>query len=171
MNGISSVDQTLHSPTTYDYDTLDRVVGIRQTDQGGNEVADKYVTIAYAASGAMERIVRYESLDTSQMVAVSRYTYNEFGRLVGLVHFQTSDDPLAEYTWTYEGGGLAEVSTSDSQSNPLAGFGLGLDSILGSTTTDAGVNPLADHVWTFDAAWRSPNHRGRKECNPRLVVR
>ena len=146
----ATVDGTPDFLTTYEYDTLDRVVGIRQTGQGGNEVADKYVTFAYADSGALEQIVRYESLDTSQMVAVSEYSYDEYGRLVALVHFQDPDDPLAEYTWTYEGGGPAEINSGE---NPLAGFGLGLDSLLASTTIDAGVAPLPNHVWTFDAAF------------------
>jgi RHS repeat-associated protein len=149
----AAVDGLADFLTTFEYDTLDRVVGIRQTGQGGNQVADKYVTFAYSESGALEELVRYESLDTSAMVAVSRYTYDQYGRLVALDHFQDPNDPLAAYTWTYEGGGLVEINSPDGQTNPLAGFGLSLDSLFSSTTTDASVNPLPDHVWTFDAAF------------------
>ncbi|NLZ01912.1 MAG: RHS repeat protein, partial [Pirellulaceae bacterium] len=148
----ATVDGVADFLTSFEYDTEGRLVAIRQTGQGGNEVADKYVTFAYADSGALERIVRYESLDASQMVAVSEYRYDQFGRLVALDHFQNPNDPLAQYTWTYEGGGLAEVNSAGNQDNPLAGFAFSLDSLLASTT-EARVNPLPDHVWTFDAAF------------------
>ncbi len=148
----ATVDGVADFLTSFEYDTQGRVVAIRQTGQGGSQVADKYVTFAYADTGALERIVRYESLDTSRMVAVSEYRYDQFGRLVSLDHFQNADDPLAGYTWTYEGGGLAEVNSPGNQDNPLAGFGFSLDWLLASAT-EARVNPLPDHVWKFDAAF------------------
>ncbi|MGI6417849.1 MAG: RHS repeat-associated core domain-containing protein [Thermoguttaceae bacterium] len=148
----ATVDGVADFLTSFEYDCQGRVVAIRQTGQGAREVAEKYVTFAYADTGALERIVRYESLDTSRMVAVSEYRYDQFGRLVSLDHFQNADDPLAGYTWTYEGGGLAEVNSAGNQDNPLAGFGFSLDSLLASTT-EARVNPLPDHVWTFNAAF------------------
>jgi RHS repeat-associated protein len=148
----ATVDGAADFLTSFEYDCQGRVVAIRQTGQGASEVAEKYVTLAYADTGALERIVRYESLDTSKIVAVSEYRYDQFGRLVALDHFQNVDDPLAGYTWTYERGGLAEVNSAGNQANPLAGFGFSLDSLLASTT-EARVNPLPDHVWTFDAAF------------------
>ncbi|MGI6418336.1 MAG: RHS repeat-associated core domain-containing protein [Thermoguttaceae bacterium] len=148
----ATVDGAADFLTSFEYDCQGRVVAIRQTGQGAREVADKHVTFAYADTGALERIVRYESLDTSQMVAVSEFEYDVYGRLVSLVHHQNADNPLAEYTWTYEGGGLAEVNSAGNQDNPLAGFGFSLDSLLASAT-EARVNPLPDHVWTFDAAF------------------
>ncbi|MDD4271149.1 MAG: hypothetical protein PHN77_23260, partial [Thermoguttaceae bacterium] len=148
----ATVDGVADFLTSFEYDTEGRVVAIRQTGQGASEVAEKYVTFAYAESGALERIVRYESLDTSQMVAVSEYRYDQLGRLVSLDHFQDPNDPLAQYTWTYEGGGLAEVNSAGNQANPLAGFGFSLDSLF-TSATEARVNPLPDHVWTFDAAF------------------
>ncbi len=148
----ATVDGAADFLTSFEYDSQGRVVAIRQTGQGASEVTEKYVTFAYAESGALERIVRYESLDTSQMVAVSEYRYDQFGRLVALDHYQNADDPLAQYTWTYEGGGLAEVNSAGNQQNPLAGFGFSLDSLLASTA-EARVNPLPDHVWTFDSAF------------------
>jgi YD repeat-containing protein len=148
----ATVDGVADFLTSFEYDTEGRVVAIHQTGQGASEVAEKCVTFTYADTGALERIVRYESLDTSQMVAVSEYRYDQFGRLVALDHFQNADDPLAQYTWTYEGGGLAEVNSAGNQDNPLAGFAFSLDSLLASTT-EARVNPLPDHVWTFDGAF------------------
>ncbi len=108
----ATVDGAADFLNTYEYDTLDQLVGVRQTGQGENPVADKYVTFAYADGGALETVTRYASLDTSQLVAVSRYAYDDFGRLVSLDHFQNAAEPLAEYSWTYEGGGAAEVTSS-----------------------------------------------------------
>jgi len=134
-------------------EALHRLVAIRQTGQGGNAVADKCVTFAYAPNGALETIVRYESLDSSALVAVSRYTYDAYGRLVALVHYHDAGDPLAEYTWTYRGGGPIEVASGGAPANALAGFGFGLDSLLATATGGAAIRPLPEHVWSFDAAF------------------
>ena len=139
--------------TTFEYDAENRLVAVRQTGQGGNAVADKYVTFAYAPNGALETIVRYESLDSSALVAVSRYTYDAYGRLVALVHYHDAGDPLAEYTWTYRGGGPVEVASGGAPANALAGFGFGLDSLLATATGGAAIRPLPEHVWSFDAAF------------------
>ncbi|MGI6417850.1 MAG: RHS repeat domain-containing protein [Thermoguttaceae bacterium] len=81
----------------------------------------------------------------------SACTCNQFARLVSLDHFQDPNDPLAQYTWTYKGGGRVAVNSAGSQANPLAGF-RGLSQM---SLRETGTVPLApaDHVWKFDAAF------------------
>jgi RHS repeat-associated protein len=152
----ATVDGTSDFVNLYEYDAQDRLVALRQTGQGGSAVADKLVTFTYNDNGQFVTITRYASLDGTQLVAVSDYTYDQFGRPVSLVHYQDPADPLAGYTWTWEGGGNAvEVVPVGAASGPQFGSGW-MFSFGGpfapAASREVDVNPLPDHVWTFDTA-------------------
>jgi RHS repeat-associated protein len=100
-------------------------------------------------------ITRYASLDGSQLVAASDYTYDQYGRPTGLVHHQDPAAPLAAYTWTWEGGGdTVEVVQAGAASGPQ--FGAGWMLPFGGTVhtnRELEINSLPAHVWTFDTAF------------------
>jgi RHS repeat-associated protein len=152
----ATVDGTPDFVNLYEYDAQDRLVALRQTGQAGNAVADKLATFAYNDNDQFVTITRYASLDGSQLVAVSDYAYDQLGRPVSLVHYQDAGDPLAGYTWTWEGGGdQIEVDLLAAGLGPQFGSGW-MFSFGGpfapAASREVEINALADHVWTFDTA-------------------
>ncbi len=151
----ATVDGVPDFVNLYEYDDQDRLVALTQTGQDAADVADKLVTFDYDEAGRFVTITRYASLDGSQLVAVSDYTHDEYGRPAALVHHQDPVVPLAEYTWTWEGGGdTVEVVHADAASGTQFGAGWMLP-FGGSvhTSRELEINPLPDYVWTFDAAF------------------
>jgi RHS repeat-associated protein len=152
----ATVDGTPDFVNLYEYDAQDRLVALHQTGQAGNAVADMLVTFTYNDNGQFRTITRYASLDGSQLVAVSDYAYDQLGRPVSLVHYQDPADPLAEYTWTWEGGGdQIEVDLQSTGLGPQFGSGW-MFSFGGpfapTASREVEINTLPDHVWTFDTA-------------------
>jgi hypothetical protein len=118
----ATVDGVPDFVNLYEYDDQDRLVALTQTGQGGGAVADKLVTFTYNDNGQFVTITRYASLDGSQLVAVSDYAYDQYGRPTALVHHQDPAAPLAAYTWTWEGGGdTVEVVPVGAASGPQFG--------------------------------------------------
>ncbi len=72
----ATVDGVPDFVNLYNYDDQDRLVALRQTGQSAAAVADKLVTFTYNDNDQFVTITRYASLDGSQLVAVSDYTYD-----------------------------------------------------------------------------------------------
>jgi RHS repeat-associated protein len=153
----ATVDGVPDFVNLYEYDDQDRLVALSQTGQGGSAVADKLVTFDYNDNGQFLTITRYASLDGSQVIAVSDYTYDQYGRPTALVHHQDPAAPLAEYTWAWEGGGdTVEVVPVGTASGPQFGSGRML-SVGGpfapTVAREVEINTLPNYVWTFDTAF------------------
>ena len=151
----ATVDGVPDFVNLYEYDDQDRLIALTQTGQGAAAVADKLVTFDYNDNGQFVTITRYASLDGSQLVAVSDYTYDQYGRPTSLVHHQNPAAPLAEYTWTWEGGGdTVEVVQAGAASGPQ--FGAGWMLPFGGTvytSRELEISALPNYVWTFDTAF------------------
>jgi len=84
----------------YVYDDYGRIQSVHQHGvSGGNAVADKRVDLAYDDWGSLSSLSR--SLG-SQLAVQSDFSYDLFGRLVGIGHRQ-GETPLAGYTFAYNG--------------------------------------------------------------------
>ena len=82
---------------------------------GRNAVAEKEIDIAYNADSTIASIDRY--LD-SQLVVEGDYSYDQYGRLVGLVYHQ-GETVLNSYSWTYSSSGQWAVWPLDSRPSTL----------------------------------------------------
>ena len=88
---VSGVESFIH-------DELNRVISISQS---GNGVTDKRVDFDYDEASQLIGIDRFNDLAGTQLVAETDYTYDNFGRLVDLVHGNT-DGEIASYNWVYD---------------------------------------------------------------------
>ncbi len=77
----ATVDGVADFLTSFEYDSQGRVVAIRQTGQGGNEVADKYVSFAYADSGALEGLAVFAAVAAVLAYGWSVRAGEEWGRV------------------------------------------------------------------------------------------
>ncbi len=107
----ATIDGTADFVDDYVYDSLGRVVSVVEHGvSGGNAVAEKEIDIAYNEDGTISSIDRY---DDSVLVVEGDYSYDEYGRLVGLVYHQ-GDTVLNSYAWTYSSSGQSAVGSGQS---------------------------------------------------------
>ena len=72
----AAIDGTADFINGYIYDAMLRLTDVTQHGVGGgNAVAPKHVHLEYTDAGQLEYVRRYESLDDSNVVAQSHYTY------------------------------------------------------------------------------------------------
>ncbi len=138
----ATVDGVPDFVNLYDYDDQDRLVALSQTGQGAAAVADKLVTFDYNENDQFVTITRYASLDGSQLVAVSDYTYDQYGRPTALLHHQPpSEQPATQRI----------VPTADRQLPTAHGQ---LPTADRQRPTDHGQQPtdnaLAAYTWTWE---------------------
>ena len=86
--------------TEYDYDALNRVRSIRQSGSG---VTPKLVDMVFDQLGQLSEISRYSDFVRGQLVARSRYQYDDLKRLVSLQHGSAlSPREFAFYDFEYD---------------------------------------------------------------------
>jgi uncharacterized delta-60 repeat protein/RHS repeat-associated protein len=115
------VDSSCDFVDDYTYDSLGRVISV--TEHGvtsGNAVATKEIDLVYNDAGQIASIDRYQD---GQLTVEADYSYDAYGRLIGLVYHQ-DETVLAQYAWTYSGSGTALLSSGSSNSDWLPSGGL-----------------------------------------------
>jgi YD repeat-containing protein len=134
---------------SYTYDNLQRLTSVTQeTQSGGNTVASKRVDFAYNALGQFTDLDRYASLDTSEFVANTAFTYDLANRLTSLQHTQGLT-ALAGYDYTYDAAG--RFTSIDSL----------LDGLTEYTHDNAGQLTDADHASITDEAYEYDDNGNR----------
>lgn len=78
-----AIDGVTDHENLYTYDRAGRVASITQT---GPEANAKHVEFGYNRAGQLTNIDRYASTTTSNFVANSQISFDEFGRLLGISH-------------------------------------------------------------------------------------
>jgi RHS repeat-associated protein len=116
----ATIDGTADFADDYTYDSLGRVVSVIEHGvTGGNAVAEKEITLAYNDAGQLLSIDRYEN---GQLAVEGDYSYDEQGRLVGLVYRQ-GETVLNSYAWTYsDASGVAFTSQGSTEWTPTGGL-------------------------------------------------
>jgi YD repeat-containing protein len=144
---IDGTDDFLH---TYTYDDLYRLTRVTQAEQsGGNAVSDKRVDFAYNALGQWSSIARYASLDTSELVATTGYSYDLANRLTALTHQDNTPATFAGYDYAYDAAN--RITSIDSFLDGLSEF----------TYDSAGQLSAADHASQPDESYAYDDNRNR----------
>jgi RHS repeat-associated protein len=115
----ATIDGTADFVDDYTYDGLGRVISVSEHGvEGGNAVVEKRVDFTYNDAGQILTIDRYQN---GQLAVEAVYSYDAYGRLVGLVYHQ-GENVLNSYTWTYSGDGsrLCFSITPDGSLSPAA---------------------------------------------------
>jgi RHS repeat-associated protein len=100
----ATIDGVADFVDDYVYDSQGRVVSVVEHGvEGGNAVTLKEIGITYNDAGRIISIDRYEN---GQLAVEGDYSYDSYGRLVGLVYHQ-GGTILNSYAWTYSGDGVA----------------------------------------------------------------
>ena len=155
----ATIDGVADFVDDYLYDSQGRVVSVVEHGvEGGNAVTLKEINIAYNDAGQIVSIDRYEN---GQLVVEGDYSYDSFGRLIGLTYHQ-GETVLNSYAWTYSGlystplapreapsglspqswapsGGLMPIHDTVGVTNALMSGGLANLSLLTSCTSIDGT--------------------------------
>ena len=87
VDNLLSVTDTINAVISgvedFTYDQLNRITSITQS---GVDVTDKRVDFSYDKASQLIRIDRFSDLASTQLVAETKHTYDDFGRLIDLVH-------------------------------------------------------------------------------------
>src|SRR5207245_101157 len=85
---------------TYVYDALNRLT----SEQSSGQTALR-LDLTYTAQDEIATQSRYKDLAGTQSVGTSSFTYDALGEVTNLQHKDGTNNPLANYTYTYDGGG------------------------------------------------------------------
>ena len=115
-----------------------------RVDQSGTGVAAKRIDFTYDAASQFDTLTRYADLASTELVAVSDYTFDDAGRITDLSHVQGLTT-LADYDWTYDLAGRATQFTSATDGTA--------DYTYDDTNqlTDADYSYQTDEAHTYDA--------------------
>jgi RHS repeat-associated protein len=146
----AAIDGTDDFLNTYTYDDLYRLTRVTQEEQsGGNSVSDKRVDFAYNALGQWSSITRYASLDTSELVATTGFSYDLANRLTALTHQDNTPATFAGYGYTYDAA------------NRITSIDSFLDGLSEYTYDSAGQLTDADHATQTDEEYAYDDNGNR----------
>ena len=106
----ASVNSVADFVNAYSYDTAGRMTQITQTDgnsSAGDAVKDKRVDMSYDSIGRFTSIARYESLNTTNPIVSTAFSYDTAGHLTSLQHTgfnngAAASSSLAGYSYTWD---------------------------------------------------------------------
>ncbi len=157
----TSVQDSKNGVTTLTFDALNR-----QTSEqlSGSGVSAMRFDTAYTTRGQIETVTRYSDVAGSSQVGQTHNVYDAARRLTHILHEDSSDTALAEYTYTFDAGDrltqkvesgstttYAYDATDQLTVDGTSGFsydGTGNRTNSGYSTT-TGNRMTNDGVWTF----------------------
>ena len=108
LSVTDTIEGVVSGVEEFTLDELNRIVSITQSGIG---VTDKRVDFTYDKASQLKEIDRFSDLAGTQLVAESDYDYDDFGRLIDLVH-NNSTGTIANYNWIYDEANRIEQFTS-----------------------------------------------------------
>jgi RHS repeat-associated protein len=153
-SGLSaSVNSVADFVNAYSYDTTGRMTQITQTDgnsSAGDAVKDKRVDISYDSIGRFTSIARYESLNTTNPIASTAFSYDTAGHLTSLQHTgfnngAAASSSMAGYSYTWDAAD--RLTSMNSVRDGLSTYSYDASSQL----TAADHTGQTDESFTYDA--------------------
>ena len=141
---------------TYSYDTASRMTKITQTDgnsSAGDAIKDKRVDLSYDSIGRFTSIARYESLNTTNPIASTAFSYDSAGHLTSLQHTgftivsNASPDPFAIAGYSYTWDAADRLTSMNSVKDGLSTYSYDTTDQI----TAADHTGQSDESFTYDA--------------------
>lgn len=152
----ASVNSVADFVNAYSYDTAGRMTQLTQSDgnsSAGDAVKDKRVDLSYDSIGRFTSIARYESLNTTNPIASTVFSYDSAGHLTSLQHTgctivsNASPDPFAIAGYSYTWDAADRLISMNSVRDGLSTYSYDATNQL----TAADHTGLSDESFTYDA--------------------
>lgn len=140
----------------YSYDTAGRMTKITQSDgnsSAGDAIKDKRVDLSYDSIGRSTSIARYESLNTTNPIASTAFSYDSAGHLTSLQHTgftivsNASPDPFAIAGYSYTWDAADRLTSMNSVKDGLSTYSYDTTDQI----TAADHTGQSDESFTYDA--------------------
>jgi RHS repeat-associated protein len=152
----ATIGSTLDYLNDYDFDDLNRLTLITQTDQsGGNTVTDKRIEFDYNALGQFSEIRRYEALTAGGVELQTQFGYDSQNRLERIEHREKHSGNytrLHQYEFDYDlMSRITEINSTTSGGTSLDGLSTFQFDLNSQLTVANHASPRNDENYALDA--------------------